>query len=178
MEKRMAHLWFLDDEGVWSVVPLEGRAVDISVHPPRAMAEDYPEDHLRAAVVCAGSGEARAWVLLAGASGDVRVNGFSAVAGVRVLRDRDEIRADSVHTLFFSTETLAHIEDFLAGERAIFCGRCRQAMQNGELGVRCPRCGIWYHQTDKLPCWTYSPTCAFCPQSTTLDEGYAWTPEV
>src|ERR1035438_7432253 len=46
MEKRMAHLWFLDDEGVWSVVPLEGRAVDISVHPPRAMAEDYPEDHL------------------------------------------------------------------------------------------------------------------------------------
>ena len=50
-------------------------------------------------------------------------------------------------------------------------------MRDAESAVRCPQCGIWYHQHDQLPCWTYAPACGFCPQSTALDAGFAWTPE-
>ena len=174
----MAHLWFRDDEDIWSVMQLDGRAVDVSVYPPRSLAEGFRfgEDTL-AAVIRAGAEDSPVWVLLAAAEGDLRINGFAPVAGVRVLQDHDEIRANPSNTLFFSTETLARVAEFPGAERAIFCGRCRQPMQNAEMAVRCPQCGIWYHQTESLPCWTYAPTCAFDPQPTSLDAGYAWTPE-
>ncbi len=174
----MAHLWFRGVEDIWSVMPLSGHAVDVSAFPPRPLAEGFRlgEDTL-AAVIRAGARDSAAWVLLVAAVGEVRVNGFAPVAGVRVLQDHDEIRAAPTSTLFFSTETLARVEEFSGAERTLFCGRCRQAMQNAEMAVRCPQCGIWYHQGEKLPCWTYSPSCGFCPQSTSLDAGYAWTPE-
>jgi hypothetical protein len=130
-----------------------------------------------AAVVRAGAGDSPVWVLLAAGDGDVRVNGFAPVAGVRVLQDRDEIRFAHSNAFFFSTETLARVDEFPGAERVIFCGRCRQAMEKGQMAVRCSRCGIWHHQTDKLPCWTYAPNCALCSQSTPLDEGFVWTPE-
>ena len=174
----MAHLWFRDEDDLWSAMPLNGHAVDISVHPPRVLADGFRlgEDTL-AAVIRAEVGDSQFWVLLAAEDGGVRVNGFAPVAGVRVLQDRDEIRAAAADALFFSTETLARVEEFPAAERAIFCGRCRQPVENGQMAVRCPQCGIWYHQTGKLPCWTYAPTCGFCPQSTSLDAGFEWIPE-
>jgi hypothetical protein len=174
----MAHLWSRGDDDVWSALLLNGSAVDISVNPPRVLADGFRlgEDTL-AAVIRAGAGDSPVWVLLAAADSGVRVNGFAPVAGLRVLQDRDEIRAAASGTLFFSTETLARVEEFPGSERAIFCGRCRQPMEKGQLAVRCPQCGIWYHQTGALPCWTYAPACGFCPQSTSLDAGYAWTPE-
>jgi hypothetical protein len=163
-------------------MPLDGRAVDVSVYPPCRLAEGF---HLgvdtQAAVVRARAGEAPVWALVEAAGrGDVRINGFPAVAGMRVLQDRDELRMASHEPLFFSSETLAHVEEFPGSERPIFCGRCRQPMEKGQLAVRCPnpQCGIWYHQTAALPCWTYTPTCAFCPQSTAPDAGYQWMPEV
>jgi hypothetical protein len=55
-----------------------------------------------------------------------------------VLQDRDEIRAGAVGALFFSTETLARIAEFAGSDRAIYCGRGRQAMPNGDPAVRCP----------------------------------------
>ena len=176
----MAHFWFRDDEDIWSAMPLDGRAVDITVRPPRILAEGFRlGEDASAAVIRAGTEAAPVWALLAAAEGEVRVNGFPPVAGVRVLQDRDEIRATPSHALFFSTETLARVEEFPGSERPIFCGRCRQPMEKGQLAVRCPSppCGIWYHQSEQLPCWTYAPTCAFCPQSTSLDAGFAWTPE-
>ncbi len=175
----MAHLWFRGDESLWAVIPLDGRAVDISVQPPRVLAAEFELGEDRPAVIMrAVAGDSPVWVLLAAADSDVRINGFAPVAGVRVLQDRDEIRAFPSDALFFSTETPAHVEAFAATERAIFCGRCRQPIQDGGLAVRCPNCGIWYHQGEQLPCWTYAATCAFCPQSTTLDAGFTWTPEV
>jgi hypothetical protein len=176
----LAHFWFRDDEDIWSATPLDGRAVDVSVCPPRILAPGFRLGaDAPAAVIRAGPAESPVWALLAAAGADVRVNGFEPVAGVAVLQDRDEIRAGPAHPLFFSTETIAHVEEFPGAERAIFCGRCRQPMLKGQLAVRCPNpsCGIWYHQTEQLPCWTYAPTCAFCPQPTALDAGFAWTPE-
>src|SRR5689334_2036503 len=104
----MAHMWFRDAEDIWSAMPLKGRAVDISVHPPRVMADGFRlgEDAL-AAVIRGGSADAPSWAVLVAAEGGVRVNGFAPVAGLRVLCDRDEIRTMPSRTLFFSTETLA-----------------------------------------------------------------------
>lgn len=129
-------------------------------------------------VIRTRAGDSPVWALLVAENSDVHVNGFAPVAGLRVLQDHDEIRVTLLDPLFFSTETLAHVEEFTTTGRAIFCGRCRQPMQNAEMAVHCPQCGIWYHQTEKLPCWTYSPSCGFCPQSTSLDAGFVWIPEV
>lgn len=174
----MAHLWFRNDEDVWSVMPLDAAAADISVHPPRALAEGFrPGVDTRAALIRAAGGGSPVWVLLASASGEVRINGLAPVAGLRVLQDHDEVRVAPSNTLFFTTETLAHVEEFPGSERAVYCGRCRQPIEKGGMAVRCPQCGIWYHQAGELPCWTYAPSCAFCPQSTALDAGFGWMPE-
>lgn len=174
----MAHLWFRGDADIWSAMPLDGRPVNISIRPPRVLADGFRlGGDVSAAVLRARAGDSPVWFLLAGAASGARVNGLAPVAGVRVLQDRDEIRATPSNTLFFSAETLARAEEFPASERAVYCGRCRQAMETGQLAVRCPQCGIWYHQTESLPCWTYAPACAFCPQSTPLDAGFSWIPE-
>jgi hypothetical protein len=176
----MAHLWLRHDGNDWSAMPLTGHAMDISVHPPRILAESFRlgEDS-RAALIRVATEDPPVWVLLVSAGSDVRINGFAPVADVRVLQDRDEIRVTPTGALFFSTEMLARVEEFPGSERAVFCGRCRQAMEKGQMAVRCPhsRCGIWYHQTGKLPCWTYAPSCGFCPQPTSLDAGFSWIPE-
>ncbi len=174
----MAHLWFRDkNDEHWSAITMGARALNICVCPPHAPPMAFRlGENADALVVRAVAGGAPVWVLLAMANSEVRVNGFAPVAGMRVLQDRDEIRTGVGGTLFFSMEALASVEEFVGGEQAIYCGRCRQRLEQGHLAVRCPRCGIWYHQAD-LPCWTYSPTCAFCPQSTPLDTGYSWVPE-
>ncbi len=174
----MPHLWFRDAGEVWSVMLLNGQAVDVTAIPPRPLAEDFRlGEDATAALVCAAAGDSPAWVLLVAPNGEVRVNGFVPVAGARVLQHRDEIRLPLAEPLFFSTESLAHTVEFAAGEHAVFCGRCRQPMREGELAVRCPSCGIFYHETSGLACWSYARACAFCPQSTSLDAGFAWTPE-
>lgn len=174
----MAHLWFRDHDEVWSAVALNGTALDISALPPRELSDDLRlGGNCRAAVVSSRVDDSLVWVLLGTAQGDILVNGFAPVAGLHVLRDHDEIRVGASGTLFFSAETLAHVEEFPGSERAMFCGRCRQPMQKSELAVACPGCGIWYHQTDSLPCWTYAHACAFCPQQTALDASLSWTPE-
>jgi len=176
----MAHLWVRESDDGWAAIELNGRAVDVSVYPPRALAEGFRlGEDTPAAVVRAAAGDSPVWVLLVAAQGEARINGFTPVAGVRVLEDRDEIRAGAGRALFFSTETLAHVEEFPGAEHAVYCGRCRQAMVKGQPAVRCPspKCGIWYHQTESLPCWTYAPTCAFCPQPTSLDAAFRWVPE-
>jgi len=177
----MAHIWFRNGEDSWSVMPIDGHAVNVSVYPPRILPDDFRfgEDVL-VALIRAGSADSPEWVLLAAADGGVRVNGFAPVAGLRVLRDRDEIRAAPHEPLFFSTETQARVEAFPGSERVVYCARCRQPVEKGQMSVRCPhpRCGVWCHQTDALPCWTYAPTCALCPQSTALDAGFEWAPEV
>jgi hypothetical protein len=176
----MAHLWFRtdDEEESWSTAPLNGHAVDITASPPRLLTEGFRlGEDTSAAVIRAGTADSPVWVLLTIQDGEVRVNGFAPVAGIRVLEDRDEIRAAASGTVFFSTESLAHATPFQAAERAIHCPRCRQPLLEGQMAVRCPRCGVWYHQHDGLPCWTYAPTCGFCPQSTALDAGFQWIPE-
>jgi len=173
----MAQLWFRDTD-IWCAIRLGGRVADVSASPPRMREEGSRLGAgAKAVIVRVRAGDSPGWALVVAPDCDVRVNGFAPVAGIRVLQDRDEIRTASAEPLFFSVESLAHTEEFSGGERPVFCGRCRQAIRSAEMAVRCPRCGIWYHQTENLPCWTYGPSCGFCPQSTALDAGFTWSPE-
>lgn len=118
----------------------------------------------------------KVWALISSHRSDVRVNGAPVTAGMRVLADRDEIRIDG-EVQYFSTESLAEVVPLPATERTLFCGRCRLKIETGSPAVCCPSCGISFHQSGHLPCWTYSERCAFCSQETSLDAGFAWTPE-
>ena len=157
----MAHLWKLTNE-LWEPAALDGAAV--------ALAEAG-----EAAVRLLATGDG-GWVLLARPLNSVRVNGRPVVAGLRVLRDRDEIVAGGARA-FFSTERLTRVEAFPGGEGAVFCARCRQQMETETPAVRCPGCGSWCHQRDDLGCWLYAPACPLCDQATPLDAGYRWQPE-
>jgi hypothetical protein len=102
-----------------------------------------------------------------------------------ILSDRDELRwpvahdasGAAPHPLFFSTERLAAVAPYPAGDRRGSCPRCKQLLTVGDAAVRCPSCGLWHHATDELPCWTYGEHCAACQQVTSLDAGFQWTPE-
>jgi hypothetical protein len=172
----MAHIWYRDSENVWTALSLDGRMVELSGCQPRVLdAAPDSEEGALATVMLARGGAGTTWVLLA--SDGVRVNGLPPVAGMHVLRDRDEIAVGTNTEMFFSAETLAHIEGFPGAPQPAYCGRCRQAMTAGNPAVRCPQCGLWYHQTAELPCWTYAEACGFCPQKTALDAGFVWIPE-
>lgn len=119
-------------------------------------------------------GEGGVWVLLAHAEA-VAVNGAPLRLGIRLLRDRDELRLATGERYYFSTERLATVEPFVRAE-PVCCPRCRQQIASGVPAVACPSCGAWCHQTDALPCWTYAATCPLCDQPSALEGGYRWTP--
>jgi len=159
----MAHLWIREptappDSGEWS---------------PMSLADDSPAIH-PAVLVLRTSSEPAAWVLIGNPA--VHVNGAPLDAGIRVLRDRDELRVDA-HRTFVSTESLATVASFPGGDRAVFCPRCKLQIVPESAAVRCPRCGVWHHQSVELPCWTYAEHCTLCNQSSGLDAGFGWTPE-
>jgi hypothetical protein len=178
----MAHLWvavpYNDD---WAIVNLDGDAKAVvldgdAANPIRVRCSSSDAGP----VLILGAGretEQKTWVLLAREKAEVRVNGTRVLGGLRVLRDRDEIAVGGSR-LYFSTERLARVEPFAGPEeRVVACPRCKQPMEPGTPSVCCPGCGLWHHQTEDLPCWTYSAVCSMCSQKTDLDAGFGWTPE-
>ena len=163
----MAHLW-MREHGTreWSQEALRSDTHD----PVRAPAACCASP-IGALVHTVGE----AWVLIA--SEDVAVNGRPLLGGMRVLRDRDEIRAGT-RQAFFSTEEIPHVVPFSGAERPVSCARCQQPIASGDASVRCPGCGVWHHQSSELPCWTYTDRCAVCDQPTSLDADYCWSPEM
>jgi len=165
----MAHLWqFQLDQ--WQPTPLAGSLLAMSTKGELSQATSSDSSPIR--LRAAGS----EWVLLAGPSARVRINGEPLALGVRVLRDRDEIVVGSARS-YFSTERLASVDPFPDNLGVIFCARCKNKIDPGAPAVRCPGCGCWCHQREDLECWSYSPTCPLCDQSTALDAGYRWEPE-
>ncbi|MGO8691953.1 MAG: hypothetical protein ACLQLG_20220 [Thermoguttaceae bacterium] len=184
----MAHLWTEDAEGKgWAVAPLLGSAYGVSGQGLSLVDDrDRGPDGLSpsALLVRGDSGSLEQWLLLARKRGNVQVNGWPLVLGVRLLCDRDElvVRADGASAAlrcFFSAERLAEVVAYPGGDGAVRCPRCKQPMERNQMAVRCPsaNCGAWHHQEAALPCWTYSATCAVCDRPTRLDAGLRWTPE-
>ena len=125
-----------------------------------------------------GGGEC---MLFVPADVDVRVNGHSVrAAGLKALQDKDSLAVGQAERLWFSTAQTPRIEPFpgLDGRQAI-CPRCQQVVAPQSPSVRCPSCKVWYHQDvdADLKCWTYAETCGLCPQLTSLDGAYPWSPE-
>ena len=175
----MAHLWVKNDDEQWAVLPLEADAFELSVHPPRPVQSVPDADHSasKAVLLRHTRNDETSWVLIAGRNREVRMNGAHLALGVQSVADRDEISIEGVGTVYFSTESLARIEEFAGAAQALYCPRCKQAVESGTPAVNCPQCRTWYHQSEDLPCWLYAETCALCPQATDLDAGFRWTPE-
>jgi hypothetical protein len=177
----MAHFWITNDAGEWEIQALAGvYCAAVSVGPGLRFGSPAggPGDGELRLLPPTAAGVSPSWTLLGGRGASLRVNGQPLVLGVRALRDRDEISI-SGQLFFFSTEELAHIEAFPGLAQPACCPRCKQKVELGQPAVACPHCRAWHHQSEKFRCWTYEPTCALCQlQTTALDAGYSWTPEM
>src|SRR5437773_2503848 len=123
----MAHLWVRDEAEQWAVLRLEQAAFTLTSVPPRPVACLPGARGLPANVLLLRAGEKDCtWLLVAAAGAEVSVNGMPLVTGIQVLADRDEIRISSADSYYFSTESLASVEEFPASEHALFCPRCKQ----------------------------------------------------
>ncbi len=173
----MAHLWVHEASG-WEAKKLELAHYDLgAISAPQAGDAKPGSSSARAArLIRTDAGGSRIWALAVSHESGIRVNGRPVPAGLCVLSDRDAIHSGGVQ-YYFSTESLAMVEEFPSLERPVFCGRCRQKIDAGSPAVRCPNCAVWYNQSTELPCWTYADKCTFCGHPTALDAGFTWTPE-
>lgn len=175
----MAHLWIKNGSEQWAALPLEAGAFVLTTNPPSPV-QNLPgagESVSKVVLLCQKRAGETSWVLVSGRGRDVRINGSNLTLGVQRVTDRDEINIEGIGTLYFSTESLARTEPFPNGTQDLYCPRCKQVLENGSFVVKCPQCRTWYHQSEDLPCWSYSETCALCPQPTDLNAGFRWTPE-
>lgn len=168
----MAHLWS-QSGGQWAVQPLGGEAVALGPPSPTVAAEETK----RPMILRQTEGDKEVWILLVPAETAVRVNGVPVAIGIRVVRDRDEIRVPGEPRAFFSAETPAEVVPFPEAKRGLNCQRCMQVIEPGTPAVKCPGCGAWHHQNQKLNCWTYNEVCANGEHPTDLEAGFCWTPE-
>jgi hypothetical protein len=166
-EVDMAHLWLHEAS--------EGEAAKVAPDDWSPMLLD--EDSL--AIACSQllrstAAEGGSWVLVGPPA--VHVNGSPLHTGIRVLRDRDELRADR-DRIFFTTESLAAVVPFPGSGKKTFCVRCKLEILPGSPAVACPQCKLFHHQSVERDCWTYNACCAVCPQETPFDTGFRWLPE-
>jgi len=181
---------------VWQENELSGDAYELrtAAGPPAAVTVaplgSHPARCACASAYLSGasSPSGTVWCLIAAAAA-VRVNGEALPAGARLLDDRDEILLGA-RRLVLSTERVARMERYVAGDRAIACPRCGGQLETGDPIVRCPRCRMAHHH-EMVPgavragdpdagesCWLHDVTCAACKeQSTDLGRDRRWTPD-
>jgi len=186
----MSQLWSKDAAGAWAVQALDA---DVMVLGGPAPAPLVAPEALGAA---AGPALARSrgvngherWTLLCDPASRARVNGAPVAAGARVLTDRDAIALGDGRIVYFSAERLAETVPFPGGpggagrpghaRSPTSCIRCKLPLDPGTPAVRCPApdCGFWAHESEELPCWSYTEGCAACGHPTALDAGLQWSP--
>lgn len=170
----MSHIWIKDETDEWAVFQLLSDELCLNELLQSSGAQAGPGNTV--AIVRTQQDETDQWHLLATSAARVRINGLPLLAGLRTLRDRDQISIGE-GSAYFSIEERAHCVAFPGADRKLFCARCRQELLQGVTAVRCPQCNVWHHQTDELPCWTYAAHCGLCAQPTDLEAGYRWRPE-
>jgi hypothetical protein len=193
-------LWFQRDDR-WSRVAIDagvriGRDAD-----KRMIAGGDVVEPLGSVVRFAEHGRERA-ALIVTPGAPLAVNGFSPLP-LRVLSDRDAIAVSSApdEAVVFTACAPAEPHPFVAGEHAERCARCRQELRAGDASVRCPACGVAYHQGplavarvgdgavggsapavggssargETRECWSYDERCGACRRGRAQ---MAWTPAV
>jgi hypothetical protein len=164
----MAHIWLQNEAREWAAHLLmddegspESSRVPSDVHFLKTKADNQEN-----------------WIVIAGDGSDISINGIPLFLGIHVLRDRDEIRWSREGFGFYSSEELASVVSFPQADRKIFCPRCKQKIVPETPAVQCPNCGIWYHQSQEFPCYSYTPNCAICARKTNLGGEFEWIPEI
>lgn len=193
----MAQLFVQDEANAWSVLNLTDDVYRLTLPPsqaadrfrPPVVEPDRVERLSQAGALLlvrggvgsvAGDTEPMAssedWAVLAGVGTRLRVNGVGIAVGIATLRHRDELCLDGGPALYFSTERLVNVEKYRAND-APRCPRCTLPIEVGDAYVCCPGCRVLHHQLPERECWTYTPTCTLCDQSSDLSAGYRWSPE-
>ena len=181
----MAQLWIRQNDAepsAWAVVCLDdsGDTLCLTGEPHRPVVTgaggeaQWPAYVVRHADRDASGQDG--WLLFASGQMRVSINGDRLDLGVRALRDKDEIRVNEA-TMLFSNDQLARVLPFPGIGRPCQCPRCQSEVELGSPAVRCPVCGIYYHQSGDTPCWTYAEKCAVCDRPTSLEDRCLWTPE-
>jgi hypothetical protein len=175
----MAHAWVLDRENRWNARRLDAASHDIRrlLLPDAGDGSAAPHVDGAACLLSCGAGTERRWLVIAGPDADLRVNGIPLSVGVRALEHRDEISLAGVGSAFYSAEKLAAVVPFPGADHPVACGRCHQLIQPGSPVVQCPGCGVFYDQSQALPCFNYAEHCAYCSQPTALDGDFNWVPD-
>ena len=177
----MPHLWIRDTDGLWCIAPLEQELYSIGIGRNGVVELVIGNKDNYTIIARHQTGQARAaWILMVAPERTVRINGAPMPAGIRVLQDRDHVQLHErsiAVSLFYSSELIPRPDVFPGTAQPCFCPRCKQAIEANTPAVRCPGCAVWYHQSDEYPCWTYSASCALCPQKTDLEAGFAFSPE-
>ena len=114
------------------------------------------------------------WVVIGPPS--LRLNGAALDVGIAVMVDRDELCVGG-RRMFFTTESVPTVVPFPGSDRPVSCARCGSVIAPGSPAVACPTCGLWYHESEELPCWTYGPHCVADDQPTALDAELRFSPE-
>jgi hypothetical protein len=193
------HLWFRRDDARWRQVAIDAGLRVGRDAGGRMIAGGDVVEPLGTVVRFAEHGRARAALIVKGGA-RLAVNGFPALPA-RVLSDRDEIAApsDPEAAVVFTACAPAHVRPFVAGAHPERCGRCRQELGTGDASVRCPACGVVYHEGrlavpragtgaaaggepagggsgargETRACWSYDARCGVCRRERAE---MAWTP--
>lgn len=180
----MAHVFALQENQSppWGIIPLEGSDVYyLRGDPdcPVAVCADGSPPGPAYLMRHPGPNGQDTWLLFASGHENVSINGQRLDLAIRCLRHKDEVRLGR-SVLLFSLEEQAGVVSFPGIGKPCKCARCKQEILPGTPAVRCPnaRCGVWHHQSQESPCWTYAETCAaLCGQPTSLEAGLQWVPE-
>lgn len=175
----MAHLWLQNENCQWIAQPLSGSELKLQsfLVGPKKESQAAITGIADVLVLRTESDSQDEWSILSGQECRITINGIPLFLGIRILNDRDDIRWDRNSFAFYSSEEPAAVVSLKEGDQKLFCPRCKQEIAPGTPAVRCPGCGIWHHQSEHLPCYTYAENCATCTRKTALDNGYNWTPE-
>ena len=178
----MAQLWFKPANAELTMLPLSGHPVWLSVFPPRLAAPQFGfagQTEVRLENLPDPKTDEDRWLLFTGATAAVWVDGAPQSLGIYHLADGQEILVKGAGVVVLTTEKLPRITALPDSGTEVICPRCKTEIDPGTDAVRCPTCGIWHHEREDLPCWTYehSTHCAMCAQATALDGGLRRIPE-
>jgi hypothetical protein len=174
----MAHLWYENEAGHWTLAFLREAAVALG-SASGVLLDSEHAGGASALLLRSRIATTEQWLLMNVSLQPLSVNGEVLRTGIRALNNRDEICGKGIGRIFFATERLAAIEAFPGSEREHLCPRCRLGIVAGTPTIRCVSCGTAFHQdvAQDLCCFTYGEKCPLCGNPTVLSETYRFQPD-